>query len=77
MDAGDGVDLLVDLLGAVVRVENGLGVVLDVVHVAVVLLLTDNLLDLVALVGLVSDGGKVLNVLVNPHRVSSRGACWR
>lgn len=62
---GDGVDLSVELLSRVLRVENGLSVVLDVVDVAVVVLLTDNLLDLMTLVSAVSDGGKVLNVLLN------------
>lgn len=62
---GDGVDLVVELLSRVLRVENGLSVVLDVVDVTVVLLLTNNLLNLVTLVSAVSDGSKVLNVLLD------------
>jgi len=65
LNAGDGVDLLVHLLGTVLRVEDWLSVVLNVVDVTVVLLLASHLLNLVALVSAVLDGSKVLNILVN------------
>lgn len=65
VDTGDGVDLLVGLLGSVLRVEDWLSVVLNVVDVTVVLLLASHLLNLVALVNAVGDGAEVLNILIN------------
>lgn len=65
MHLGHGMNLRVNLLSRVFRIENRLSVVLDVVNVALVLLLTKNLLNLMALVSAVRDRGKVLNILVD------------
>merc|ERR1719487_709250 len=63
LDLGGGDNLLLDVLGAVLGVEDRLDVVLDVVDVTVDFTLALNLLDLVDLVPLVSDRGKVLVVV--------------
>lgn len=60
---GDGDSLLVVLLRSVLGIEHRLGVVLDVVDVTVNLALALDLLDLVAVTGLVGNGGKVLVVV--------------
>lgn len=65
MHLGHRMNLPVNLLNRVFRIENGLSVMLDVVNVALVLLLTKNLLNLMALVSAVRDRGKVLNILVD------------
>lgn len=62
-DVGNRDSLLVVLLRSVLGVENRLSVVLDVVDVTVNLALALNLLDFVAVTGLVGDGGKVLVVV--------------
>ena len=55
----------VDLLSKVLRVQNRLHVVLNVVLVDVVLTLADELLNLVAVVDVTGDRSKVLHVLVD------------
>lgn len=60
-----GVDLGVHLFGRVLRVNNGLDVVLNVVDVALVLALPSHFLNLVTLVCLVRNSSEVLDILVH------------
>jgi hypothetical protein len=58
------VHIRVHLLCVVLRVHNGLNVVLDVVYMTLMLLVAFHLLDFMTLVSLVCDGRQMLDILL-------------